>query len=284
MEISYIYKITSPSNKIYIGSTNNYNKRFNSYKKLRCKTQIKLYNSFLKHGIDSHKFEIIQECKREDRYKIEAYFGCIYNVISKVGLNLKLPKSDFYINVSEETKKKITEVLKGRPVSEETRKKISYANMGHIVTEETKNKISKKNKGKKMPKHVLDNLIKINKSRIVTDKERENKSKSRKGKNFSIQHRENIRKAHIGKKQTPEHIQNMKMAITGLKRTEETKKRISESKKNISILKADIFLDTINGIYFHGIKDACIFSRYSLSYFSKMMSGKIKNTTNIIKV
>ena len=43
-----IYKITSPSNKIYIGKSNNINRRFKEYIKLRCKQQPKLYNSFKK--------------------------------------------------------------------------------------------------------------------------------------------------------------------------------------------------------------------------------------------
>ena len=42
-----IYKITSPSNKIYIGQTTNYKKRLGDYYNLNCINQIKLYNSFI---------------------------------------------------------------------------------------------------------------------------------------------------------------------------------------------------------------------------------------------
>jgi hypothetical protein len=42
-----IYKITSPSAKIYIGSSKNIYFRFLRYKALSNKTQTKLYNSFI---------------------------------------------------------------------------------------------------------------------------------------------------------------------------------------------------------------------------------------------
>jgi len=55
-----IYKITSPSGKIYIGQSTNIEKRVSRYKKLSCEKQVKLYSSLKKYGWDSHKFEIIE--------------------------------------------------------------------------------------------------------------------------------------------------------------------------------------------------------------------------------
>jgi hypothetical protein len=50
-----IYKITSPSNKIYIGQSNNILYRWKyCYKKLNCKSQRHLYNSLMKYGFDNH--------------------------------------------------------------------------------------------------------------------------------------------------------------------------------------------------------------------------------------
>ena len=57
-----IYKITSPTNKVYIGQSTNSLFRFGAYKRLNCKKQTYLYNSFLKHGVENHTFEIIEEC------------------------------------------------------------------------------------------------------------------------------------------------------------------------------------------------------------------------------
>jgi len=60
--IKGIYKITNPKGKVYIGQSINIIKRFSSYKRL-IKRSIgqKLYNSFLKYGVENHKFEIIHE-------------------------------------------------------------------------------------------------------------------------------------------------------------------------------------------------------------------------------
>lgn len=55
-----IYKITSPTNKIYIGQSINIKGRWGSYRNLDCKSQDKLYKSLKKHGPENHKFEIVQ--------------------------------------------------------------------------------------------------------------------------------------------------------------------------------------------------------------------------------
>jgi len=62
-----IYKITSPTNKIYIGQSTNITDRWKRYYKLNhCRNQIKLYNSLKKHGFKNHIFEIIEECNWEE--------------------------------------------------------------------------------------------------------------------------------------------------------------------------------------------------------------------------
>lgn len=108
-----IYKITSPTNRIYIGSSVDVMARIYNYKILRCKTQPRLYNSLLKYGWINHEFEIIETCNVEDLYSREAYYGDMYNVLES-GLNCRLPKTDeFKISLSTETKKKISNANKG---------------------------------------------------------------------------------------------------------------------------------------------------------------------------
>jgi group I intron endonuclease len=87
-----IYKITSPSNRIYIGQSINIERRFKFYKMLKCKKQIRLYNSFLKYGIDNHKFEIICECDIKELNDKERYYQDLYLVLEN-GLNCLLTKS-----------------------------------------------------------------------------------------------------------------------------------------------------------------------------------------------
>ena len=60
-KIGYIYKITNPNNKIYIGQTINFIKRKSQYKNLYCKGQTAIYNSIKKYGWDNFEIEILQE-------------------------------------------------------------------------------------------------------------------------------------------------------------------------------------------------------------------------------
>lgn len=68
-----IYKITSLSEKIYIGQSTKIKRRFNTYKNLACKSQTKLYNSLVKHGVGTHIFEVIEECSEDLLNEREIY-------------------------------------------------------------------------------------------------------------------------------------------------------------------------------------------------------------------
>lgn len=59
--VGIIYKITSPSGKVYVGKTKNFQKRLNRYKNLECKNQRLLYYSLAKYGFGNHIFELILE-------------------------------------------------------------------------------------------------------------------------------------------------------------------------------------------------------------------------------
>lgn len=115
MKTGRVYKITSPNNKIYIGSTaRTLKERWSDYKRLNCKGQIHLYNSFTKYGVENHKFEIIWEGDLIEMYKQEVFFGKKYNVLGRdTGLNCKLPKElDNYQCFSQDTLKRCQNLLK----------------------------------------------------------------------------------------------------------------------------------------------------------------------------
>lgn len=154
-----IYKITSPSKKVYIGQSINIKNRFIEYKKNNCKSQKILYNSFLKYGFKNHKFEILCECEILELNNKERYYQDIFECIGKNGLNCKLTSSnDKSGKLSNETKLKISISNKLKKNSPETRKKISIANKGKIISYETKLKMSKKATGRK---HIEDTIEKI---------------------------------------------------------------------------------------------------------------------------
>ena len=121
-----IYKITSPSNKVYIGQSNNIEKRFKQYSSLsQTKLQKRLHHSFKKYGIINHKFEIIEECSVDLLNKRERYWQDFYNVLED-GLNCLLT----------ETKDKI------KVYSKETIDKIRLGNLGKIIPDTVRKQTS----------------------------------------------------------------------------------------------------------------------------------------------
>ena len=86
-----IYKITSPSGKVYVGQSVNIESRKSGYSKLRdCKNQTKLYNSLIKYGFSQHIFEVVEQCSIEELNVRERHWQDFYNVLSKNGLNCRL--------------------------------------------------------------------------------------------------------------------------------------------------------------------------------------------------
>jgi group I intron endonuclease len=132
-----IYKITSPSKKIYIGQSNNIKNRFRYYKKLQCKKQLHLYNSFIKYGVDKHKFEILHLCTIEELNTIEKYYVDLYQTFNtKYGMNLRDGGGN-KTTFSDETRLKMSLKKKGIPTK------------SWIPSKETRELWSKQRKGRK---------------------------------------------------------------------------------------------------------------------------------------
>jgi len=144
-----IYKITSPSGRIYIGQSIDINKRFRKYYNLKCTQQPKLYHSLCKYGVDAHKFEVIEECTQEQLNNRERYYQEFFNSV-ETGLNLLYVKSEhFNGRHSEESKKKISDGLKGKPIHENTRLALIESNKNRVISEATKEKHRINGTGKK---------------------------------------------------------------------------------------------------------------------------------------
>ena len=145
-----IYKITSPTERIYIGQSTNIEKRFKRYKALDCRTQTKLYKSLLKYGFENHIFEIIEICELNALNERERYWQDYFNSIDKKHLNcLATSTSDKSGYMSEETKNKMSNSRKGVKRPEGYIEKLRLLNTGSKRTEEAKLKMSKAQTGKK---------------------------------------------------------------------------------------------------------------------------------------
>ena len=115
-----IYKITSPSGKVYIGKSVDIDNRWRKYTTLNCKTQRKLYNSLLSHSPDNHTFEILEECEENQLSLMEYtyYQKHVDDGCEMLNIAIPNPNGDGVGRHSEETRRKISEARKGKYTGE----------------------------------------------------------------------------------------------------------------------------------------------------------------------
>jgi len=172
MKICGIYKITSPSKKVYIGQSVDIAKRWQTYRVSLGKGQISLYRSFLKYGINKHIFEILCQCDKSELNNLEKYYVDLFQTFhNKYGLNIR-DGGGANAKMAEETKIKISEKLKGRPAWNKGLKSAYPAwNKGHPAW----------NKGKTMPEEIQERLRTMNIGRKCSDITKQKMSISHKG-------------------------------------------------------------------------------------------------------
>lgn len=158
-----IYKITSPSNRIYIGQSINIEKRYKIYKGNYDNSQPKLYRSFQKYEFNNHTFEIIEECPESYLDELETWWKLFYNSVED-GLNCGYWDGGGG-PMSNEIKCKISKAKKGHICYQDNKRgeKISQKLMGRKITWE---RGGKKNKGKLKPEGFGD-MVSKNKSKPV---------------------------------------------------------------------------------------------------------------------
>ena len=137
-----IYKITSPTGKIYIGQSKNIAKRLATYGRENCKGQPILYNSINKYGWESHQFDIIEYCSEDELNRSERFWQDEFDVLNG-GLNAMLTDTNLLPRVFSEDSRKITRDFA------KTRVGTKNPFYGKTHTEETKSKIRAKNSGRK---------------------------------------------------------------------------------------------------------------------------------------
>lgn len=184
-----IYKITSPSGKVYIGQSNNIRKRWAKYKALQCTKQGRIYNSFNKHGVDNHQFDIIEYCSEDELNCSERFWQDEFDVIGKNGLNGILQEcGEKRRIVSQELKDTLSKINTGKKHTDETKQRMSEAKKGIPKSKETRKRMSARQVGK------LNHFY---------------------GKKFSQEHRDKISNGNIGKTHTEEAKRKMAISKIG---------------------------------------------------------------------
>lgn len=158
--LSGIYKITSPTKKVYIGQSVDVYIRMKTYIRGVSKSQRKLHNSINKHGVSKHHFEVLEYCDVELLNEKERYYQDLYSAIGKNGLNLRLTTaSDRSGYISEETREIKRNNMLGKKLSKETIEKLKNV----IITDEARKNMS---------------IAQKNRSKEIIDRQRETLSKN----------------------------------------------------------------------------------------------------------
>lgn len=142
LKVIAIYRITSPTGRIYIGQSRDVRSRFTSYRRLACKDQPRLYASLSKYGAKNHSFEIIEECSLISLNEREIFWGLFYKTLGKRGLNLALGNSQMIM--SETQKQKLSKITKKRFESVELRLSMSLVTTKRMKLDKYRNQFAKK--------------------------------------------------------------------------------------------------------------------------------------------
>jgi len=198
-----IYKITSPSGKVYIGQTINTVKRFSKYKTGDTSRQPKLHSSFIKYGFSTHKIEVLFKLNapvdREllDRYEI--FYIALYKNSGAILMNLD--PGGRGCRHSDETLKKMSDATKGIPLE---------IRIGKEAADRQKARMSRDKKGVPHTKQHAENI-----------------SKGLIGKSLSSEHIEKLRSW----KRSDEMLNMLRTIGIGRKLSQEEKVKRSEAAK-----------------------------------------------------
>jgi group I intron endonuclease len=157
-----IYKITNKqTEKFYIGSSNNIERRWSAHKyRLRegVHSNKHLLSAWVKYGAESFDFSILQKVEEETLLDVEQQVidesGCLDK---KIGYN-KAPFAGSPMKGKKHSKKTIEKIQAasiGRKHTEETKAKISAANTGRVYSEETRRKMSESAKKRGVLPHMF---------------------------------------------------------------------------------------------------------------------------------
>lgn len=238
-----------------------------------CKQQTILYKSFLKYGVDKHKFEIQEECEFSELNNRERYWQDEFNCISKLGLNCYLEQGNGMPRVaSDETRAKLSDSQSGSKNSMYGRTGDKHPNYGRLgkdnplfgrtVTKETGDKISKALKGRKLSEEHVQKIRDFMKDKY-------------KGENNPM----------YGKPMPLETVIKMIKTKTGKDVTEEQilERRLKESQRK-RVVKDVITKNIKTGDIYHSLKEASEVTGISTKNLSRKLNGSRKNDTVLIRL
>lgn len=134
-----IYKITSPSGRVYIGKSSNYKQRLRQYKCIQLKEQNLITRSLVKYGVSNHTFEIIEQfsdtndyCNSKEIFWIRSYMSNRCKFPEQNGMNMTNGGEGVLgIKRTDEYKLKCRQRRLGKTTSEYQKAVASMVHKGH---------------------------------------------------------------------------------------------------------------------------------------------------------
>jgi hypothetical protein len=184
-----IYKVTSPTGKVYIGQSWDIKSRWFTYRGLHCKDQSIIYRSLSKYGADKHTFQVIHELPKDVSQEVLDVYETLYWEQYKQTVSMMNAKGPGKGGKhSEETKQKMSEGAKGR-VSPTKGKKLKEEDIRKRV--ETKRRSGYRHSEES------------NRRRSETQKGRASPLRGRPGPKHSEESKQKMRERKLGKKRGP---------------------------------------------------------------------------------
>lgn len=159
--ITGIYKIESPTGKIYIGQSIDIYLRWQIHaRSIKIKKHTPVIRSLIKHGVQKHVFSIIcelpKDCGKEILNRYEVFYVAQYRAAGMTMLNASEAGAGGSGTATLETLKKLSDSHKGnkgywtgKKLSPEHREKLRQSHLGHKNTPEQIAKMVAKNTGRK---------------------------------------------------------------------------------------------------------------------------------------
>lgn len=255
MKISGIYKIVSPTNKVYIGQSWDIKARWSQHRREK-NPKMAVIRSLQKYGHESHSFSVLHILPNDaDQMTMDRYEQVYIDYFSACGITmLNMKEAGSYGKMSIEVRKKMSIANTGRAAWNKGKSGM------YIASQETREKISKVHKGKSKSQSTKDKMAE--KARLRRHSEESKKKMSdikmgrpngRKGIPLSEEHKAKMHKWKIGDKHSEEtkakisanHSRHNKgkspseaskiknrLAHLGKKASEETRMRMSISHQN----------------------------------------------------
>jgi len=219
-KICGVYKITHiASGKSYVGISKDVHRRWIQHKSWvnTGARRSAIYNAMQKHGLDAFSWQVIEECSKDNLDMREQHWIAVFDTFRN-GYNLTAG-GEYNKELSEESRKRMSESHKGKKQSQETVEKRVKRGQDHFaygkqMNEATRNKISQSLTGLKQ-----------------SDETKAARSRAMTGKKMPLEAVEKSRIARTGMKFSEQAKKNLSEAHKGNRHSEDTKRKMSEAHK-----------------------------------------------------